>query len=128
MPENRDDFKNVMPIRNLPGMLRSRINEANNGGLTPSTTAGQDGSNLNGYPKEFFERDMLFKDKIQLILNEKEITLSDFANKVEIDQDLLKKLMDKDKLPKYKVLEKIAEFSGYSVEFLKSKPVSKLFK
>ena len=128
MPENRDDFKHVMPARNLPGMLRSRINEANNGGLTPSKETGPDGKNLDGYPKEFFERDMLFKDKILLILGEKKITLSNLAYEAGIEEDLLQKLMDKNKLPKDNVLQKIADCSGYSVDFLKSKPISKLFK
>lgn len=126
--DSKDDFQHVMPVRNLQGMLRSRINEANHGGLTPSTETGPDGKDLVGYPKVFFEKDMHFKDKIELVLEEKSILLSNLAKEIGIEEDLLKKLMNKDKLPKKNILEKLSEYSGYSIEYYQSKPISELFK
>ena len=123
-----DDFRHVMPKRNTAGLIRSRISEANNSYLYPSVDEGkQTNIELEKFPKEFFEGNMKLKDKINLVLNDKSISFSTLANTLKLSDDKLKIFIDKEKLPK-SILKRLADYSGYPMEFFKCKSLESLLK
>ena len=123
-----NEFKHVMPKRNMPGLIRSRISEANNSYLYPSVEEGKElNVDLSKFPKEFFEGTMTLMDKIDLVLKNKDISFNSLANELNICEDKLKSYIKKEKLPK-SVLKELSLYSGYPIEFFKLKSLQSLVK
>lgn len=128
MPKNNDEFKHVMPKRDLPGMLRGRISEANNEALKPSIEEGKDQNlDLSKFPKVFFEKEMTLEEKINYVLKEKETDIDSLANDINLDKSKLLKYIKKGKLPK-NILNALSDYSSYPIEFFKLKSFKELMK
>ncbi|MCR5231830.1 MAG: hypothetical protein K6B64_04210 [Acholeplasmatales bacterium] len=128
MPKNNDDFQHVMPVRNLPGMLRGRISEANNEALKPSMEEGKEQKiDLSKFPKVFFEKEMTLEEKINYVLKEKETDIDSLANDIKVDKSKLLKYIKKGKLPK-DILKALSDYSSYPLEFFKLKSFMELMK
>jgi hypothetical protein len=73
------------------------------------------------YPKEYFTKSLTFKDKIDLILQYKEITIGELAIAIKISKEELLEYCKQDKIPKDNILIALSNISGYPVSFFKEK-------
>ena len=73
------------------------------------------------YPKEYFTKILTFKDKIDLILKYKEITIEELAIAIKISKEELLEYYNQNKIPKDDVLIELSNISLYPVSFFKEK-------
>ena len=73
------------------------------------------------YPKEYFTQSLTFKDKIDLILKYKEITIGELAIAIKISKEELLDYYNQNKIPKDDILMELSNVSSYPVSFFKRK-------
>lgn len=73
------------------------------------------------YPKEYFTKILTFKDKIDLILKYKEITIEELAIAIKISTEELLEYYNQNKIPKDDILMELSNISLYPVSFFKEK-------
>lgn len=129
MPEDSDKNRRVNTTgalfkNQLGEMLKAGISAANGEELEQDYHEGE-GSHMNfeGFPKEYFTKRLEFKDKIDLVLDKKEVTLPELAIDLGISMEELNLCIKKNVLPKEEVLKKLADYSSYPIDFFKAPPM-----
>ena len=119
---NKDELR-LLPQHNRQEFFRKRIGELNGKGIEMDYHEGKDDSNIDysNFPKEFFLYPMTYKDKINLILEKKEITIGELAREISFSKEEIEN-------PNKKVYEALANFSSYPIEFFTAKPIQNIVK
>ena len=73
------------------------------------------------YPKEYFTKSLTFKDKIDLILKYKKITIEELAIAIKISTEELLEYYNQNKIPKDDILMELSNISLYPISFFKEK-------
>lgn len=108
--ENNEELK-LLPKRNPQEFFRKRIGELNNSPVEMDYHEGKSSKkDYTGYPAEYFTKPMTFKDKVDLVLEKKNISIEDFCFELAIKkEDAYTSTVE--------YIDNLSKYSGYPKEF-----------